>query len=101
LPNRLLDLSGERVIVVAGQSDRRAERDADAARTRHPPADSQDVLESLDPDRHDRHAEPRRDHPDSGPKRPDRARLAALALRKDEHRESVLEHVADVAERLP
>ena len=43
--DRGLDLFRERLVVVADQPQRRAERDADAARPRHPPADAEHVLQ--------------------------------------------------------
>src|SRR5207247_7579660 len=100
-PDRILNLLRERLIVVASEGHRGAERDAHASRLGHPPRMMEDFVESFDANRHDRHAEPRRDHPDARTEAFDLARVAALALGEDQDRESVLEHVADVAQRLP
>ena len=56
-PYRFLDLSSQRQIIVADQAQWRAERDADAAGSRHAPSDAQHVLEPVDAHGHDRDAD--------------------------------------------
>src|ERR1051326_368355 len=97
----VFDLPGECLVIVSGQRQRFAERDTDAAWPRHLPGVMQDFVESFNPDGDHRHAEARRDHADTGTEPLDLAGVAPLAFGKDEDRKAVLEHLADVAERLP
>src|SRR5438046_760659 len=59
------------------------------------------MLQPVDPDWHHLDRQPRRDHADPRPKAADRAVFRTAAFRKDQHREAVLQDLADVAECLP
>src|SRR5436190_19770758 len=92
----VFDLLRECFVVVAGQDQRFSKGDPDGSGLRHPPRVMQNLVEPFDADRDDRHAEPRRNHPDPGTEPPDLAGVTALTLGKDQHREAILEHLSDV-----
>src|SRR6185436_15741287 len=62
--HRVFHLRRQRLVVVPGQPKRRAERHANAARPGHFPRRVQHPVEPVDPDRDDRHVQPRADHAD-------------------------------------
>ena len=80
--------------------ERSAECDPNATGRRHSPRVMQHTIESLKPDGHDRHVEPRRYHADTRTKAIDLAGVGTLAFRKNQDGKAILDDVADVPQRL-
>src|SRR6267154_585836 len=72
-PDRLLDLPCQRLVVIADESQGRAEHHADAPGPRHAPGVVQHLVEADDSHRYDGDVQPRRHHPDPGEKSRDLA----------------------------
>src|SRR3954466_769999 len=94
LPDSIFDPPCERLVVVARELHGCAEGDADAAGPGHLPGVVEHLVQPFYSDWNHRHAEPGRNHPDSGAEAVDLPALGPPALGKDQHREAVLEDLA-------
>ena len=102
----ILYLLRERLVIVTGQSNRRAKRDPHVSRPRHVPRAVKHAIDPFEPDRNDGHVQPRGDHPDAGEEAIDRACIRVMSLRDNQNGEPAVSgrsevHVASVEPHEP
>jgi hypothetical protein len=99
--DRVLNGLGSGGVILTLQLQRGPEPDRHVARSGHPRPWIEHAIEPLDPHRHDRHVQPRADHPDAGPEGVDLLVLGPAALRKDQDREAIAQQLSNVAQGVP
>src|SRR3970282_1156963 len=100
-PDGVLDLPGERLVILTLQRDWGAEHDPDPSGRGHPGPCVKRPVRPFEADGDDRHAEARADHADARPERVDLAGVRPAAFREDQYRKSVSEQLANIPQCLP
>ena len=96
LPNRLLDLFCQRWIIVSAQVQGLSESDLYLTSLREVLTAVKDFLDSTQPHRYDRDAQPGRDEPDAGLKRMNLASLGSLAFGEEQNGPSTAHQISQI-----